>query len=119
YMAKSGKSMELLIQEIYDAVGEFALERYDLHVENELKERTVADLKAGKYTSFGDYKVTGTEDKDGYKFHVSKDGNNGSWVMMRASGTEPVLRIYAEANNYQEAVNILDAAQETLFGSNQ
>lgn len=116
YMAKSGKSMELLIQEIYDAVGEFALERYDLHVENELKERTVADLKAGKYTSFGDYKVTGTEDKDGNKFHLSKDGNNGSWVMMRASGTEPVLRIYAEAKNHQEAVNILDAAQETLFG---
>jgi phosphomannomutase len=81
-----------------------------------LKERTVEDLKAGKYKAFGDYKVTGSEDKDGYKFHVSKDGNNGSWVMMRASGTEPVLRIYAEANNYQEAINILDAAQETLFG---
>lgn len=116
FMVKTGKSLDLLIQEIYDAVGSFALERYDLHVENTLKEQTVADLRSGKYNAFQDYKITKMEDKDGYKFHIEKGENNGSWVMVRASGTEPVLRIYAEAPNYNEAVNILDTTQETLFG---
>lgn len=112
YMAKSGKSMKALIQEIYDQVGTFALDRFDLHVENELKNKIIAKLKAGEYKSFGPYKVQSSEDMDGFKYHLTDD----SWVMMRASGTEPVLRIYSEAPTQAEAVKILEAAQKELFG---
>ena len=110
-MAKSGKSLSELIREVYDVVGAFALERYDLHIDDENKVRVVDAMKNGLYTSFGPYKVTGTEDLDGYKFHLGEN----TWVMARASGTEPVLRIYAEASTYEEAVNILNATQATLF----
>jgi phosphomannomutase len=112
YMAKTGKSMQTLIREIYDKVGTFALERFDLHVENELKNKIIAKLKAGEYKSFGPYTVQSSEDMDGFKYHLS----DNSWVMMRASGTEPVLRIYSEAPDYGEAVKILQAAQKELFG---
>jgi phosphomannomutase len=111
YMAKSGKSLEALIKEVYDVVGTFAMERYDLHVENEDKQRIVDALKNKEYKKFGTYKITGYDDLDGFKCYLDND----SWVMARASGTEPVLRIYAEAPSYNEAINILDATKASLF----
>lgn len=112
-MAKSGKSLDQLIEEIYELVGSFAVERYDEHVENELKNRIIENCKNGQYKSFGDYQVTSSEDIDGYKFHL----NDESWVMFRASGTEPVLRIYAESNSSEACFKILDAAKSTVLTS--
>jgi phosphomannomutase len=51
------------------------------------------------------------EDTDGYKFHL----NDNSWVMFRASGTEPVLRIYAESENSEACFKILDAAKAEVL----
>jgi phosphomannomutase len=110
FMAKTGKSLRELIQEVYDVVGSFAVERYDLHLEEELKQSIIKNCKEGKYTNFGKYKVTKVEDMDGFKFHL----DNGGWVMIRPSGTEPVLRTYSEAANSAEAFAVLDATKETL-----
>jgi phosphomannomutase len=110
-MAKSGKSLEDLIKEVYDVVGTFSMERYDLHVEDEDKQRIVSALKNKEYKRFGSYNITGYDDLDGFKCYLE----NGSWVMARASGTEPVLRIYAEAPSYNEAIKILDATKAALF----
>jgi phosphomannomutase len=48
---------------------------------------------------------------DGYKFHLG----NGEWVMIRASGTEPVLRVYSESNTDENASKILAATQAVLL----
>ena len=104
YMAKTGKSLDDLIQDVYNTVGTFALERYDLHIDEALKQRIVKNCNEGSYKEFGNYTVTNAETIDGFKYHLGKD----KWVMIRASGTEPVLRIYAEAPTYSEAVRILD-----------
>ncbi len=109
-MAKSGKSLEELIEEIYTLVGSFAVERYDEHVENTLKNQIIENCKNGVYKNFGSYIVSSTEDTDGYKFHLT----DGNWVMMRASGTEPVLRIYCQAENSEASFKILDAAKVEL-----
>jgi len=113
YMAKSGKSLADLIQEVYDVTGTFSMERYDLHVGDADKTRIVNALKNKEYTAFGPYQITSYEDVDGVKCHL---GNSG-WVMIRASGTEPVLRVYSEAANHDEAIKILDNTQVTLFES--
>lgn len=111
FMAKTGKSLRELIAEVYEVVGSFAVERYDLHLEESLKQTIIANCKSGKYTQFGDYKVTRVEDMDGFKFHL----DNGGWVMIRPSGTEPVLRTYSEASSTEESFKILDATKATLL----
>ena len=111
YMVKSGKSLDDLIQEVYSITGTFAMERDDLHIEEEKKLAIVKNCKAGAYKSFGKYTVESVEDTDGFKFHLG----NRNWVMMRASGTEPVLRVYSEAANSEEAWAIINAAKATIL----
>lgn len=102
-MAKTGKKLTELIQDIYDIVGPFATGRNDLHLTEEKKQAIIAACKAGKFTQFGDYKVEQTEDLDGYKYHFAND----AWMMVRPSGTEPILRVYAEAENKEKVADIL------------
>lgn len=111
YMAKSGKSLQELIEDVYAIVGSFAFERSDLHLEEELKNEIVANCKNNFYTNFGDYKIQRTETTDGYKYFFNDD----EWLMIRASGTEPVLRNYAESNSSEKTFLILKAAEQTLL----
>jgi phosphomannomutase len=111
FMAKSGKSLEDLIAEVYEIVGEFAFERIDLHIDNDTKLRIIEDCKDGKFTQFGKYKVERIATTDGFKFFFDSD----TWLMIRASGTEPVLRTYAEASTQEKAFDILADAKATIL----
>lgn len=111
FMAKSGKTLNDLIEEVYAVVGRFSFERNDLHIREDIKLRVLANCKSGAYTSFGKYKVSRVEDLDGYKYFFE----NGDWLMIRASGTEPVLRTYAESNSRDAAFDILNTAREILL----
>jgi len=111
FMAKSGKTIDELIHEVYDIVGTFAFERSDLHLEESQKLKIVENCKNGNYSAFGNYQVQRVDDLDGYKYFLSDD----EWFMIRPSGTEPVLRTYAEAATKEEALNILKAGYDTLM----
>jgi len=110
FMAKSGKGLEELIQEVYDIVGPFSFDRNDVHLPEAQKQEIIADCKARKFSSFGKYGVQRVEDLDGYKHFLSDD----SWVMIRPSGTEPLLRIYAEAPSMDEVQDILKETRKVL-----
>jgi len=112
YMAKSGKSLNALIDEVYSIVGKFAVERVDLHIKEETKNEILKNCVENKYTSFGKYNVIRVEDMDGWKYFF----NENEWVMIRPSGTEPVLRTYAESHSKEEAFEILKATEKTLLG---
>jgi len=107
FMAKSGKSLRELIQEVYDVVGEFAFERNDLRIAQSLKEEIVAKCAANEFDHFGKYQVQRIDDMDGWKYWLS----DHEWVMIRPSGTEPVLRTYAEAKTREDALAILEACR--------
>jgi phosphomannomutase len=111
FMAKTGKSMDELITEIYEVVGAFAFERYDLHITEELKQRIVKKCEENVFSEFGPYRVQSTETIDGWKYHL----DDQSWVMIRASGTEPVLRVYSESTSQDEVFRILDTVKELLL----
>ncbi|MFH1005790.1 MAG: phosphoglucomutase/phosphomannomutase family protein [Bacteroidota bacterium] len=111
FMAKSGKSIEELIKEVYEITGPFAFERNDLHISEELKNKIIKNCKLGKYNNFGKYKIQRVDDMDGWKYYF----NDAEWLMIRASGTEPILRTYAEAATRKKAMDILSSAKKVLF----
>jgi phosphomannomutase len=112
FMAKTGKSLRQLIQLVYDEVGTFAFDRDDLHITEEIKQSVLAKCNSDQYTSFGPYKIDRTEKQDGFKYYL----NNNTWIMIRASGTEPVLRVYCEASDRSIARTTLDAVRKELLG---
>ena len=111
-MAKSGKSLDDLIAEVYEIVGAFKFERSDLHITEELKSKIVNNCKKDKYKKFGEYTVDHVGTIDGFKYFFDEE----RWVMIRPSGTEPVLRTYAEAPTMDEVRNILKVTEETICG---
>ena len=111
YAAKTGKTISQLIDAVYEKVGSFAVERYDLHLNNESKKDIINKCQENSYNSFGSYKIIRTESVDGFKFHLE----DGSWVMIRPSGTEPVLRVYAESKNSESAFDILNATKKEIL----
>ncbi|MCH2023253.1 MAG: phosphoglucomutase/phosphomannomutase family protein [Saprospiraceae bacterium] len=110
FMAKTGKSIKELMEEVYALVGRFAFDRNDLHIANEKKWAIIDKCKNGEYKHFGNYMVQRVETIDGFKFYLAED----KWVMIRPSGTEPVLRVYAQGPSEEEVNNILSATHQTL-----
>jgi phosphomannomutase len=112
FMAKTGKSLKDLIQEVYNITGPFWFERNDMYIEESTKLKVLDGCKKGTYKEFGKYKVQRIEDLDGYKYFF----DDNTWLMIRASGTEPVLRLYAEGDTKEIAFDILEEAKKVLLG---
>lgn len=110
FMAKSGKSLDDLIAEVYEIVGAFKFERSDLHITENWKQTIIDNCKSGNYSSFGEYQVKDLQTIDGFKYFFDDE----RWVMIRPSGTEPVLRTYAEAPTMEEVRKILKATEDTI-----
>lgn len=111
FMAKSGKSIRELINEVYAVVGAFDYDRYDLHISEDIKQKVMANCKNDAYKNFGSYSIQRREDIDGWKYFLDDD----SWMMIRASGTEPVLRVYAESATREKVIDILEQTKATLL----
>lgn len=111
YMAKSGKTLEELIDEVYAIVGPFAFERIDLHLTEDQKQAVMADCASGSIKELAGRPVERVDDTDGFKFFFNDD----EWMMIRPSGTEPVLRTYCESTSSEEAIKILKEAHKQLL----
>ncbi len=111
FMTETGKTLKQLIQEVYEVVGAFVYERNDLTLENTKKEQIIKTAVDNGYAKFGKYTFNRRETIDGVKYHL----DNGGWVMLRASGTEPLLRIYAEGNSKEETLDILEEVKKEIL----
>jgi len=112
FMAFTGKSLDALIEEVYAITGPFAVERYDLHIDEATKQRVILNCTNKAFSSLGQFQIQKEEDLDGFKYHLGND----RWVMIRPSGTEPVLRVYAEAETSEKAFEILEETKKVILG---
>ncbi|ABL64468.1 phosphoglucomutase/phosphomannomutase family protein [Chlorobium phaeobacteroides] len=101
-MTRKEKSLSGLVEELYDEYGYFAFTRNDLHVSEAKKQAIIAKAAAGNLETVAGYKVLGFSDLDGYKYHFE-----GGWLLIRPSGTEPVLRLYCEADTDEKVSKVL------------
>ena len=112
FIAKTGKTIQELIQEVYAIVGTFDYDRYDLHITEAVKQKVIENCKNDAYKNFGKYTIERTEAIDGWKYFLP----DGAWTMIRASGTEPVLRVYGQAKDRTAVIDLLDTVKATLLG---
>ena len=110
FMARTNKSLTQLLEEIYSIVGPFEYDRDDMHISEEKKKSIIQRCASGGITHFGSYPIVESQDIDGFKFIIA----DGKWVMIRPSGTEPVLRVYAQGHTKEEVRSILDAVHQEL-----
>ncbi len=110
FMAKSGKTLDELIEEVYALVGSFKFERNDLHITETLKQNIIQNCQKDNYKNFGRFQVRNVETLDGFKYFFDDE----RWLMIRPSGTEPVLRTYAEAPTMDEVREILAATEKAI-----
>src|SRR5919202_97197 len=97
---------------MYGGFGEFYFGRRDLHVEVERGKRFVEAVAAEAPMRVAGFKVCGVETLDGTKLLFDDE----SWLLFRQSGTEPVLRIYAEATSVEKMNRLLDEGRKRVNG---
>ncbi|HET9400365.1 MAG TPA: hypothetical protein VFO34_05400, partial [Candidatus Acidoferrales bacterium] len=101
------------IRALFKKVGsEFWPLRTNLHLSEDVQRRTIERLRSD-YATFLGRKVHKLDRTDGLKLEFS----DGSWVLMRLSGTEPLLRVYTEAGWQTASQKIADDAREWIFES--
>ena len=109
YMAKSGKSVSELLANLFERVGPHFYHRRDIEFDAGDRGRIGELVNNPALDRLGDYPVLGSDSIDGRRLRFD-DG----WLAVRFSGTEPLLRIYAEASSPERVNGLLDAAQEYL-----
>lgn len=109
-MAMRRKRLEDIIKDIDKEYGTYEYRRLDMKVPGEKKDALMAYLRQNPLGKVLDKDVVEIKDYDGYKF-ICKDR---SWLMLRLSGTEPIVRIYAEAPNEKTALKMLEFGKKLV-----
>ena len=121
-MAEEKRTLAELVQDLQDKYGAHYYARLDMHIPNELKDSAISRASSG-VSEIGGYKVQRVETLDGVKFFLdAPKGKAGtaspaaeSWLLLRASGTEPLLRVYSEAGSPEVVQQLLKSAEAFVY----
>ncbi|MEI6206283.1 MAG: phosphoglucomutase/phosphomannomutase family protein [Desulfuromonadales bacterium] len=105
-MAFSGKGLRQMLEETMDEIGHFYYRRLDRCIEDTAKEQLIAKLSSRPPVEIDGHLIVATNFSDGFKFIFE----SGDWLLIRPSGTEPVLRLYCEAGTSDQVDRFLRAA---------
>lgn len=119
-MADEGRTLGELVNDLQREYGEHQYGRIDLHISDEIKRRAIdraLQLQPGERV-FAGMEIERVETLDGVKFFLrneeaaTKSGAAETWLLLRASGTEPLMRIYCESCSRESVTTLLEAARE-------
>src|SRR5277367_2144638 len=111
-MAWHGKSLCQLLAALHAEFGEYHYGRVDLDVHPAQKEKAVGYFSSNKTTQLGNWQISRRENMDGVKVYLDDLG----WVMVRASGTENLLRVYSETSRRDVTQQVLAAVTKLVRG---
>ncbi len=109
-MAWHGKSLGDMLRALYAEFGEYHYGRVDLDVTPGQKQRAVAYFSDSTLTRFLDWPIVRRENMDGIKIYLGETG----WLLVRASGTENLLRVYCETSRAATTQRVLDSVAKLV-----
>jgi phosphomannomutase len=110
FMHRLGKTPSQLIDYLYSKVGPHHYQRVDLEFPPADRQRIIGQLASDRPSQISGSEVVKVNTIDGYHFSLA----DGSWLLIRLSGTEPILRIYAEASSLGRAQTLVAAGRRLL-----
>jgi phosphomannomutase len=105
FVVQTGKTPSQLLDHLFELVGPHYYERIDTDFPEEQRGAIAARLQGAKPPEIAGFKVTGINTMDGFKYLLS----DGGWLVIRFSGTEPIMRFYVETTQGTKRQDILDA----------
>ena len=104
-VAKSGTTLSELVQSLEDEIGAFRYDRIDIRLARPVAKKDMIDMLIRQAPAeIGGVQVAEISTKDGVKYILEDDG----WLLIRPSGTEPVLRVYAEGHSDEMVRTLLN-----------
>jgi alpha-D-glucose phosphate-specific phosphoglucomutase len=110
FMVKTGKTPSQLLDYLYSKVGPHYYDRRDFHVSRAKRQTILHRLSSSSPDTIAGSKVSKVDTADGYRFFLGND----SWLLIRFSGTEPLIRIYSEAESLERAERLLDEGKKLV-----
>ena len=110
-MARRGQTFDQILKSVEKEYGKFYYVRNDIDYPNELKAKLFEKLAKNPPASFQGLKVERVNPADGMKFVLEND----NWLLFRLSGTEPILRVYAEASSQELADALVEEGKKLAF----
>ena len=109
-VAREGMTVKALLERLYSQVGRYLTKRENITLTPEAEDGFAGKLKATP-TAFAGLKVSSTVSIDGSKFILE----DGSWLLFRKSGTEPVVRLYGESSNEERLTAVMKAGRDFIL----
>lgn len=110
--AVEGKGIDQILRDVHDEFGELFHERLDMRLPH--KDKWIEEMLSSPPRSVGAYFVQGVNRLDGIKLML----DDGHWVLIRPSGTEPLVRIYCEATNKAALEKLKEAIRDWFLEVN-
>ena len=109
-IAVTGKSLSEIYEDICNEYGKLYMTERDYKMSQKRKEELIDQLMVKREGIAFNYDIDRVSYDDGYKVYFK----NGGWVIVRFSGTEPVLRVFAEMDKLEKAEEIAKVVEATL-----
>ena len=107
-MVRTGRSVSGLIEMLTDQVGPYHYDRWDLEFDADEQDEIRQRLETAQPEYLASYKIEAIDTRDGYRYVLE----GGYWALVRFSGTEPLLRIYAEAPSPEDVEDLLTEVRD-------